>query len=370
MRLTRRDFLGQLVAAGFSLRMIYDTQPKGCGYQSPTVGLFGCATTQTNENEILPLKLIQGQNDTRCQFVHATHEIQNGTVSIVRFDEPVKAIEMAVEMIDGLSFIKPGNTVLIKPAVNSEVPFPAATDPLMLSTIITMVRERDAGTIIVAERSGVWRDTERCMKATGTYKAAVESKAEVIFLEKVEYVKVHPSLSPGWMFGYSLPKMLSKPAPEGFNQGIDHIISLPTVRTHNSADFTMSLKNNMGFIAQWDRNWMHTSLRLQERIAELGLTIKPSLIVLDGRKAFCTGGPNKGELKSPGVIIAGKNMVACDALGLAVLKYTGTTKKIQNTSVWEIPQIKRAIEIGIGSKGIEEIKYHGIDEIQELKHFL
>ncbi len=318
MRLTRRDFLGLACQAA----------------------LFGCVATRTNK------------------FVHATHEIQNGTVSIVRLDNPVKAIKMAIEMVDGLSFIKPGDTVLIKPAVNSEVPFPAATDPLMLSTVINMVRERGAGAIIVAERSGVWRDTERCMKATGTYKAAVESRAEIMFLEKEDYIKVHPSLAPGWMFGYSLPKMLSK---------IDHIISLSTIRTHGSADFTMSLKNNMGFIAQWDRNWMHTSLRLQERIAELGLAIKPSLIVLDGRKAFCTGGPNKGELKSPGVIIAGRNMVACDALGLAVLKHIGTTKKLQNTSIWEVPQIKRAIEIGLGSRKLEEIRYHGIDEIKELK---
>lgn len=287
-----------------------------------------------------------------------TSGTRNGPISIVRHDDPARAIEMAVEMIDGLSFIKTGDTVLIKPAVNSEISFPAATDPFMLSTVIDMVRERGAGTVVVAERSGVWRDTERCMKSTGTYQAAVDSRAEIVFLENEDYIKVHPSLSPGWLFGYSIPKMLNN---------VDHIISLPTVRTHGSADFTMSMKNNMGFITQWDRNFMHTSLRLQEKIAELGLAIKPSLVILDGRKAFCLGGPNKGELRSPCVIIAGRNMVSCDALGLAVLKHIGTTKKLQHTSIWEIPQIKRAVEIGLGSRGVEEIRYHGIEEIQELK---
>lgn len=319
MRLTRRDFLGLACQTA----------------------LYGCAVSR--ERYRPPL---------------SASAIQNGAVSIVRLDNPVKAIKMAIELIDGLSFIKTGDTVLIKPAVNSEIPFPAATDPLMLSTVINMVKERGAGAIVVAERSGVWRDTERCMKATGTYKAAVESKAEIIFLENEDYIKVHPSLAPGWVFGYSLPKMLSK---------IDHIISLPTIRTHGSADFTMSLKNNMGFITQWERNFMHTSLMLQIRIAELGLAIKPSLVILDGRKAFSAGGPNKGTLKSPGVVIAGRNMVACDTLGLAVLKHIGTTKKLQNTSIWEIPQIKRAIELGLGSKGIEEIRHHGIDKIRELK---
>lgn len=323
MRLTRRDFLGTACQAA----------------------LFGW---------------IGGREEEYYLPTH-TSAIQNGPVSIVRLDDHVKAIRTAIELIDGLAFIKMGDTVLIKPAVNAEIPFPAATDPLVLSTIINIVRERGAGTVIVAERSGVWRDTERCMKATGTYEAAVKSKAELIFLENEDHIKVHPSLAPGWMFGYSLPKMLGK---------IDHIISLPTIRTHGSSDFTMSLKNNMGFITQWDRNWMHTSLRLQERIAELGLAIKPSLVVLDGRKVFYTGGPNKGGLKSPGVVIAGRNMVACDALGLAVLKHIGTTKKIQNASIWEIPQIKRAIKIGLGPRNIEEIRHHGIDEIQELKHLL
>jgi uncharacterized protein (DUF362 family) len=55
-------------------------------------------------------------------------------------------------------------------------------------------------------------------------------------------------------------------------------------------------------------------------------------------------------------------------VGLALLKTLGTVPGIQNLSVWAQPQIKRAVELGLGVKGREEmeLKSSGIEEIETI----
>jgi uncharacterized protein (DUF362 family) len=96
------------------------------------------------------------------------------------------------------------------------------------------------------------------------------------------------------------------------------------------------------------------------------------LIILDGTKAFVTGGPFTGEVKQPNIIIATSDIIAADAIGLAILKYLGTTKNIEEKSIWEQQQIKRAIEIGLGISNANQIIIHNenINEISQIKKFL
>ncbi len=64
--------------------------------------------------------------------------------------------------------------------------------------------------------------------------------------------------------------------------------------------------------------------------------------------------------------------MAIDAAGLAVLKSLGTTESIQSKSVWQQPQIRRAIEVGLGLKepGQLELISDGVAEIAEIEAHL
>jgi uncharacterized protein (DUF362 family) len=97
-------------------------------------------------------------------------------------------------------------------------------------------------------------------------------------------------------------------------------------------------------------------------IAELNQGYVPQLIVMDGIEVFTDGGPSSGELKRGDVVVAGTDRVAIDAVGLAVLKELGSNEAIMGTPIFAQEQMARAVEVGLGIRGPEEIQLVSDDE--------
>jgi uncharacterized protein (DUF362 family) len=116
-----------------------------------------------------------------------------------------------------------------------------------------------------------------------------------------------------------------------------------------------------------DRYRLHMR-NVEEKIAELNLAFRPDLNIIDGWKCFVKGGPDKGEVKEPHLILAGKDRVALDAAGVAVLKTLGTEERLQKKSPWEQAQICRAAQLGLGAKSAKEVELRsaGVQEIKEI----
>ena len=91
-------------------------------------------------------------------------------------------------------------------------------------------------------------------------------------------------------------------------------------------------------------------------IAELNRPAPPHLVVLDGVEAFTDGGPSQGQLRRADVVIAGHDPVAVDAVGLAVLKELGSNAAVMDRGIFEQEQIARAVELGLGVQGPEQIE--------------
>jgi len=68
------------------------------------------------------------------------------------------------------------------------------------------------------------------------------------------------------------------------------------------------------------------------------------------------GGPMTGKLVNAGVILAGTDRIAIDAVGLAVLKNHGSNAAIMDKKIFEQEQIARAVEIGLGIKSPDQIE--------------
>jgi uncharacterized protein (DUF362 family) len=67
---------------------------------------------------------------------------------------------------------------------------------------------------------------------------------------------------------------------------------------------------------------------------------------MDARKCFITGGPMNGELRQPGLVLAGTDRVAMDIEGVRIIQsYEGND--LEGMAPEGLPQIKRAVEIGI-----------------------
>jgi hypothetical protein len=79
------------------------------------------------------------------------------------------------------------------------------------------------------------------------------------------------------------------------------------------------------FVRKLPENWgFFIANRIEEKIADINKAICPSLIIMDARKIFVTGGPDKGKIENPGLIYASGDRVAIDLVGLDyLLKYRG-----------------------------------------------
>ena len=288
-------------------------------------------------------------------------------VGVARMDTVAGSVRRAVELAGGLDFIRPGETVLLKPNLVSAHASPATNSPELVSAVIACVRERDPARVIFADRSQYTDVTAQILDATGLGDAARDAGAEVIPFDDGEWVKVNPAGAANWAEGFSIPALLGE---------ADHIISLPIVKTHRYSGFTMALKNWVGIISPGDRQTVLHMPAIDPlfgtRIAEIHLAVRADLYIMDATRVFVSGGPHEGEVREPGMVIASRDPVATDVFGLSLLKYLGTEARIQDVSVWEQVQILRAVELGLGAGDASQIKIlsDGIAEIDSIREIL
>jgi len=253
-------------------------------------------------------------------------------------------------------------SVLLKPNFNSSDPAPGSTHPDTLRTLLEFIQSQGAARILVGDRSGMG-DTREVMVELGVYKLADEMNFEVIAFddlpedqwERVTLQKSH------WKKGFAFPRILSE---------VDVIIQTCCLKTHKfGGHFTMSLKNSVGLVAKkipGDKHdymrELHLSRSQREMIAEINTAYEPDLILLDGLQAFTHGGPAKGTLVSPNVLLVGRDRIAIDAIGVAILRKYGTTRAVSKGSIFDHPQIARAVELGIGVGSPDQIRIITRDE--------
>ncbi len=284
-------------------------------------------------------------------------------VGLSRNKNTIESVKTAVELAGGLG-IEKGSTVMIRPNANTADLPPGSTNPQVLRGAIREVQKYNPEKVIVAEKSMTLLDTEKVLKELGLWKVAeTEGVDEIHIFDHMKRRRVEPKGANSWLYGFEVPEFL---------ESIDYLIALPVIKTHWTATFTMGLKSQISITADGDRrqlphgqNW---DMLFGNMIAESNLVYRPDFYISDATKCFVTDGPNIGTLREPDIVLASSDVIANDAVGLALLKTLGTVPKIQNHSVWAQPQIKRAVELNLGVHSREEItvKSEGVGEIEEI----
>lgn len=284
-------------------------------------------------------------------------------VGLSRSKDALGSVRVAVELAGGLG-IKEGSTVLIRPNANTADLPPGSTNPEVLKGAIREARKCNPKKIIVAEKSMTTLDTELVLRKLGLWQVAeAEGVDEILTFDRMKRFHMKPDGASSWPEGFYVPELLAS---------VDYVIALPVIKTHWTATFTMGLKSQISITSDWDRRQLphgqHKDVLFGNMIAESNLVYRPDFYISDATKCFVAGGPDVGTLKEPGIVLASRDVIANDAVGLALLKTLGTVSKIQENSVWAQPQIKRAVELGLGVHGREEItvKSSGIEEVKEI----
>jgi uncharacterized protein (DUF362 family) len=267
-------------------------------------------------------------------------------VVVVRTDDRKKGVAEVVRLLK----VPPpkGKSVVIKPNFNSADPTPGSTHNDTLRQLMTELWERDARALTIGERSGP-PQTKKVMEDKGVFDLARDLRATIVNFEELADADWAPMSASHWPNGFAVPKLVAE-AP--------YLVSTCCLKTHGFGGvFTMSLKLAVGMTPKKLMREMHGSREHMRRmIAEINTAYKPTFIVLDGVEAFVDGGPGQGTKVAANVFVGGTDRVAVDAVGVAILKELGSNAAIMDKKIFEQDQIQRAVELGLGITGPDQIE--------------
>ena len=215
--------------------------------------------------------------------------------------------------------------------------------------------ESGAETITVGDRAGMG-DTRTVMERAGAFELASDLGLETVVFDELGPEDWVGQQANHWSRGFPL----ARPAMDA-----DSVVLACCLKTHRfGGHFTLSLKNSVGMVAKQipgeGYNYMtelHNSSHQRRMIAEVNAAYTPDLVVIDGIDAFTTGGPDRGTEVHAQVVLAGADRVALDAVGVALLRYYGTTREVSSGPIFEQEQIARAVELGLGVSSPEGIEF-------------
>ncbi len=270
----------------------------------------------------------------------------NAAVSKVSVEQDVRsAIAKSVELIGGLEkVISPGDRVMVKPNFNSPDPYPGSTDLGFLGAVVHLLVEAGARVTVGESAGGIWRPTRKVLEKLGAIRALTELGAEILAFDDNPKDWVTVRIDGDYLREITVPRSAYE---------ADRMVYLPCMKTHAFARFTLSLKLAMGFMHPGQRRGLHVR-NLERKVAEINLVWQPDLIIMDGRKAFVSGGPAKGELVEPGIIMASGDLVAIDVEALKILASYGAKNRLL-PDPYDSPQIATALRHGLGAREYEVV---------------
>jgi len=258
-----------------------------------------------------------------------------------------------------------GAEIALKANYNSADLSPASTHIDTLDTLCTTILAEKPKKITLAERSGMG-NTRGVLEERGVIACARERGFSAVVLDEVDRTGWTEIQSPGlhWSRGFFIASIFSR---------ADRVVQTCCLKTHRfGGHFTLSLKNSVGLVAKrvpgvnYDfMGELHSSPYQRLMIAEINKFYRTDLIVMDAIDAFSTGGPDKGKLIHPGVIIAGADRIAIDAVGVALLRSYGTMRDVTEGKIFEQEQIARAAEMGIGIGSAAGVQIVPLDKTAE-----
>jgi uncharacterized protein (DUF362 family) len=163
---------------------------------------------------------------------------------------------------------------------------------------------------------------------------------------------------------------------------VDAFVSVAKLKCHYECGVTLSMKNLIGLVpvtqyrldgTHWWRSALHGQAneikrRLPRVILDLNRARPIHLAVIDGIKTAEGGEVPRGSFHpvEPGVLVAGKNAVATDAVATAVMSFVPTVESPAAPFLRGDNHLNLAHGLGLGTNHLEEIQVLGaaIDEVR------
>lgn len=291
---------------------------------------------------------------------HSTIGLEGGHMTAVAIDHTKERKDGVVSSIRALGINPVENkNVLIKPNFNTADPAPGSTHNDTLMALVDEIWAMGARSISLGERS--YPLTRDVMEKKNIIPLLAQKDVRIIDFDQLaeaDWIKFNRS-DLNWQNGFRV----ARPILEA-----ECLVYTCCLKTHQYGGvITMSLKNSVGVVPTFRNGFdymkeLHASAFQQELIAEINLPFAPQLVVMDGIDAFVDGGPATGKRARGEVFLASTDRVANDAVGTAILKSLGSNADIMSRNIFDLKQIKRAAELGIGVVSAAEIELVAANE--------
>ena len=255
----------------------------------------------------------------------------------VRDGERAAMLDKAMAALGGMeTFIKRGQTVLVKPNIGWDVPPERGADshPELVKRVVEMCLAAGAKSVSMFDNTGdQW---QRAYANSGMEKVAHDTGATLVN-GKDETLYRQVEIPNG--------KKLQKGKVHSLVLDSDVFINVPVLKHHSATLVTACMKNLMGII--WDRGFYHR-VDLHQCIADLLTFKKPTLNILDAYAPMVRNGPrgkSADDLVVMRTLLVSTDIVAIDAAGAKLLNYQPS----------DVRHIAIAAEMNLGTMDLEQV---------------
>ena len=258
-------------------------------------------------------------------------------LAAVRDGDRVSMLDKALAEFGGIkTFVKPGQTVLIKPNIgwNSTPERGANTHPDIVGHLVALCLAAGAKSVSVFDNTcDQWQLTyensgiQKAVKDAGGI--MVNGKDETLYRE----VKIPRGLK------------LKTARVHSLVLDSDVFINAPVLKHHSGAQMTAAMKNLMGCV--WDRDVYH-KVDLHQTIADFLTLRKPDLNIIDAYHPMVRNGPrgkSADDCVEMKTLLASTDIVAVDAAAAKILGLKPT----------DIGHIRLGGEMNLGRMNLENV---------------
>jgi uncharacterized protein (DUF362 family) len=240
-----------------------------------------------------------------------------------------------------------GKKVLIKPnaARMAAAGEGVTTHPRVVAAIIDFLKERRAREIVIGESCIFGVEAAAAFRKTGFEEVAREKAVSLLDLDRLDPLEIR------------IPRgrLLKKIKVSSILNEVDLVVSVPVMKTHMHTRVTLGIKNMKGLLWRREKARFHHlaakpgvvkgEKELDVAIAEMATGLTPHLVVIDGTVGMEGMGPGYGRAKKMGVVVAGENALAADAVASRLMGFDPR----------EIPHLRLCQEFGLSEIRLDQI---------------
>ncbi|SFR04609.1 DUF362 domain-containing protein [Desulfoscipio geothermicus] len=243
----------------------------------------------------------------------------NFLVSIVKHTDTYGALKKSIELCNGLKDFKKNDKILIKPNLVSwdfDLPFPpygVVTTSAVMFALVQILYEEGYSRVTIGEASlGVSGSmAKNIFKVLGYEKLREKFGVKLVDFNEDKFVAVDVG-------GFKLS--IAQKALEA-----DKIINVPVLKTHNQCKVSLGIKNLKGCLNRTSKKQCHgRDEELEHMFPHIAEKLPVALTIIDGIFALAKGPGATGKAVRKDLLVASRNILACDMVGAALIGYNAS----------------------------------------------